>query len=53
MSLDMLDFTLKVNTLGTFNVSKQVAQVIAKQDPFTEDGMWMFEMGKCLRTSYN
>lgn len=41
MSLDMLDFTLKVNTLGTFNVSKQVAQAIAKQEPFTEDGEWM------------
>jgi hypothetical protein len=38
MTMDMMDFTLKVNTLGTFNVSKQVAQVIAKQEPFTEDG---------------
>ncbi|CAM0135666.1 hypothetical protein VKS41_005318 [Umbelopsis sp. WA50703] len=47
MSLDMLDFTLKVNTLGTFNVSKQVAQVIAKQDPFTEDG----ERGVIINTA--
>lgn len=36
--MDMMDFTLKVNTLGTFNVAKQVAQTIAKQEPFTEDG---------------
>jgi hypothetical protein len=38
MTMDMMDFTLKVNTLGTFNVAKQVAQTIAKQEPFTEDG---------------
>lgn len=44
MTLDMMDFTLKVNTLGTFNVSKQVAQTIAKQEPFTEDGKMRFKV---------
>ncbi|KAG2177264.1 hypothetical protein INT43_007921 [Umbelopsis isabellina] len=47
MSLDMFDFTLKVNTLGTFNVSKQVAQAIAKQEPFDEDG----ERGVIINTA--
>jgi len=45
--MDLMEFTLKVNTLGTFNVSKQVAQTIAKQEPFREDG----ERGVIINTA--
>ena len=38
MSLEIFEFTIRVNLIGTFNVCRQVAQVMANQDPFNEDG---------------
>lgn len=38
MTVDLFDFTVRVNLIGTFNVCRQVAQVMANQDAFTEDG---------------
>lgn len=38
MTLDLFEFTVRVNLTGTFNVCRQVAQVMANQDAFTDDG---------------
>ncbi|RCH94478.1 Dehydrogenase [Rhizopus azygosporus] len=47
MTLDLFEFTVRVNLIGTFNVCKQVAQVMANQDPYTDDG----ERGVIINTA--
>lgn len=47
MTLDLFDFTVRVNLIGTFNVCKQVAQVMANQDAYNEDG----ERGVIINTA--
>ncbi|CAO3588180.1 unnamed protein product [Absidia cylindrospora] len=47
MTLDLFEFTVRVNLIGTFNVCRQVAQVLVNQDPFTEDG----ERGVIINTA--
>ncbi|KAI9497272.1 hypothetical protein BDB00DRAFT_805763 [Zychaea mexicana] len=47
MTLDIFEFTIRVNLIGTFNVCRQVAQVMANQEPFTEDG----EQGVIINTA--
>jgi NAD(P)-dependent dehydrogenase (short-subunit alcohol dehydrogenase family) len=47
MTLDLFEFTIRVNLIGTFNVCKQVAQIMANQDAFTEDG----ERGVIINTA--
>ncbi|KAI8377531.1 uncharacterized protein BYT42DRAFT_497231 [Radiomyces spectabilis] len=47
MTLDLFDFTVRVNLIGTFNVCRQVAQIMANQDAFTEDG----ERGVIINTA--
>ncbi|KAG1138616.1 hypothetical protein G6F37_010381 [Rhizopus arrhizus] len=47
MTVDLFEFTVRVNLIGTFNVCKQVAQVMANQDPYTEDG----ERGVIINTA--
>ncbi|KAL1927278.1 hypothetical protein VTP01DRAFT_3907 [Rhizomucor pusillus] len=47
MTVDLFDFTVRVNLIGTFNVCRQVAQVMANQDAFTEDG----ERGVIINTA--
>jgi NAD(P)-dependent dehydrogenase (short-subunit alcohol dehydrogenase family) len=47
MTVDLFDFTIRVNLIGTFNVCKQVAQVMANQDAFTEDN----ERGVIINTA--
>ncbi|KAG0180283.1 Dehydrogenase [Apophysomyces sp. BC1034] len=39
LTMDLFDFTVRVNLVGTFNVCRQVAQIMANQDPFNDDGM--------------
>lgn len=46
--MDLFDFIVRVNLLGTFNVCRQVAQVMANQDKtYTEDG----ERGVIINTA--
>ncbi|KAG2225879.1 hypothetical protein INT45_006575 [Circinella minor] len=47
MTLEIFEFTIRVNLIGTFNVCRQVAQVMANQDPFNEDG----ERGVIINTA--
>ncbi|KAI8888524.1 NAD(P)-binding protein [Backusella circina FSU 941] len=47
MTVDLFEFTVRVNLIGTFNVCKQVAQVMANQDAFTEDN----ERGVIINTA--
>ncbi|ORZ03128.1 hypothetical protein BCR43DRAFT_466493 [Syncephalastrum racemosum] len=47
MTVDLFDFTVRVNLVGTFNVCRQVAQIMANQDPFNEDG----ERGVIINTA--
>ncbi|CDS10421.1 hypothetical protein LRAMOSA03097 [Lichtheimia ramosa] len=48
MTMDLFDFIVRVNLLGTFNVCRQVAQVMANQDKtYTEDG----ERGVIINTA--
>ncbi|KAI8144184.1 hypothetical protein BJV82DRAFT_608599 [Fennellomyces sp. T-0311] len=47
MSLDIFEFTIRVNLIGTFNVCRQVAQVMANQDAFDDDG----ERGVIINTA--
>ncbi|KAI9314237.1 hypothetical protein BX666DRAFT_1862783 [Dichotomocladium elegans] len=48
LTMDLFDFIVRVNLLGTFNVCRQVAQLMANQDdPFTEDG----ERGVIINTA--
>lgn len=37
MTVDLFDFTVRVNLIGTFNVCKQAAQIMANQEAFNED----------------
>lgn len=47
MTVDLFEFTIKVNLIGTFNVCKQVAQLMANQEPLNEDG----ERGVVINTA--
>ncbi|KAI8059548.1 hypothetical protein BC940DRAFT_247512 [Gongronella butleri] len=47
MSLDLFEFTIRVNLIGTFNVCRQVANVLVNQDPFDEQG----ERGVIINTA--
>lgn len=47
MTIDLFEFTIRVNLIGTFNVCKQAAQIMANQDAFTEDG----ERGVIINTA--
>lgn len=48
MSMDLFDFIVRVNLLGTFNVCRQVAQTMANQEKtYTEDG----ERGVIINTA--
>jgi 3-hydroxyacyl-CoA dehydrogenase/3-hydroxy-2-methylbutyryl-CoA dehydrogenase len=42
LTLDLFDFTIRVNLIGTYNVCRQVSEVLVNQDPFTEDGKYLF-----------
>ncbi|KAI7904438.1 uncharacterized protein BX663DRAFT_505040 [Cokeromyces recurvatus] len=37
MTLELFEFTVRVNLIGTFNVCKQVAQVMANQDTLNDE----------------
>ncbi|RUO96189.1 hypothetical protein BC936DRAFT_142459 [Jimgerdemannia flammicorona] len=39
MTLDMFDFTVRVNLIGTYNVSRQIASILVNQEPLNEDGV--------------
>ncbi|KAG0171588.1 Dehydrogenase [Apophysomyces sp. BC1015] len=47
LTMDLFDFTVRVNLVGTFNVCRQVAQIMANQDPFNDDG----ERGVIINTA--
>ncbi|KAI9485422.1 MAG: hypothetical protein EXX96DRAFT_592566 [Benjaminiella poitrasii] len=47
MTLDLFEFTIRVNLIGTFNVCKQVAQLMANQDVLNEDN----ERGVIINTA--
>ncbi|CAO3697962.1 unnamed protein product [Rhizopus stolonifer] len=47
MTVDLFEFTIRVNLIGTFNVCKQVAQLMANQAPLNEDG----ERGVVINTA--
>ncbi|SAM06150.1 hypothetical protein [Absidia glauca] len=47
LTLDLFDFTIRVNLIGTYNVCRQVSEVLVNQDPFTEDG----ERGVIINTA--
>ncbi|KAI8339187.1 hypothetical protein BC941DRAFT_350218 [Chlamydoabsidia padenii] len=47
LTLDLFDFTVRVNLIGTYNVCRQVSEVLVNQDPFTEDG----ERGVIINTA--
>ncbi|ORX63192.1 NAD(P)-binding protein [Hesseltinella vesiculosa] len=38
MTMEIFEYTIRVNLLGTFNVCRQVSEVLVNQDPFTEAG---------------
>lgn len=37
MTIDLFEFTVRVNLIGTFNVCKQTAQIMANQEAFNQD----------------
>ncbi|CAO3637409.1 unnamed protein product [Cunninghamella echinulata] len=47
LTMDLFDFTVRVNLIGTYNVCRQVSEVLVNQDPFTEDG----ERGVIINTA--
>lgn len=47
MTVELFEFTVRVNLIGTFNVCKQAAQIMANQDAFNEDG----ERGVLINTA--
>ncbi|CAO3642263.1 unnamed protein product [Cunninghamella blakesleeana] len=47
LTLDLFDFTIRVNLIGTYNVSRQVAEVLVNQEAFNEDG----ERGVIINTA--
>ncbi|KAF7731715.1 Dehydrogenase [Apophysomyces ossiformis] len=50
LTMDLFEFTVRVNLVGTFNVCRQVAQIMANQDPFNEDETNMTSvMGEAAR----
>ncbi|KAI8097475.1 uncharacterized protein BX664DRAFT_326467 [Halteromyces radiatus] len=47
LTLDLFEFTVRVNLIGTYNVCRQVSEVLVNQDPFTDDG----ERGVIINTA--
>ncbi|KAI9247852.1 hypothetical protein BY458DRAFT_526794 [Sporodiniella umbellata] len=47
MTVELFDFTVRVNLIGTFNICKQVAQIMANQDNASNDG----ERGVIINTA--
>ncbi|KAI7870297.1 hypothetical protein BDF14DRAFT_1993883 [Spinellus fusiger] len=38
LSMELFEKTVRVNLIGTYNVSRQVAQIMVNQDPLNKDG---------------